>query len=504
MPESVAFIDVGTNSIHLLIVSFYEGSLGTPVFSEKESVRMGKSLYETGRIDDETLEKARVVLSKFAQISQEKGCSEIIAMATCAAREAPNRADLVNVARECGITLHVIPGREEARLTRLGVAGPDCPRRTLCIDVGGGSTEIALALGRDDIYLDSLNLGAIRMAFGTGIDQNGKVSPKQYDTLKKMVAAQCYHSVGKIRDIGFDVVMGSSGTMEALADACASMRGDGDGSFLLRSELKSLMKIMCGLTAAERCKLPKVSANRADIVIGGGSVVEALMDLLDIERIEISRTGLREGMKVDYLLKKGHSDCSIRASSVMALAVRCECNTKHEEAVKKYTSQLYGEFVRVGLVQESPEMEELLGYAAQLHDVGAFISYDKHNAFSYTIIKNSYLAGFDSDELERIALLARFHHNSFPGPSSKFFVGMDRKSAQNLLKYAMILKIADILDRGRDFAVEEIRVEVLNGNVNLTVYATADMSMAMWKLGTVVEDFRTLFGGRLSAEFVRS
>ncbi len=502
MPETVAFIDVGTNSIHMLIVRFYDGSTGTAVYQDKESVRMGKSLYASGKIDQPTLEKAKLVLSKFVSVAKAHGAENIIAMATCAAREAPNRNDLVVAAKECGITLHVIPGLEEARLVRLGVLGPDSPRRTLCIDIGGGSTELALAQGKEDLYLDSLSLGAVRLAFGTKVDQTQKVSPRDYESLKIYVAEQCYRSVASIKELGFETAVGSSGTVEALAEACASRRGDGDSSYLLLSELKPLMKMLCGMTSEERCRLPKVSQNRADIVIGGGAVVETLMELLRIERLEISHDGLREGMKTDYLLKKGHSDFGVRPSSVRNLAARCGCDTPHEEAVVRYSEKLYTELVNADLIEESQHMKELLLYAARLHDVGAFISYEKHHVFSYTIIENTYLAGFDSQERDIMALMTRFHHGSFPTPNNKCFAGWERKDVTEFLKYAMILKFANILDRGRDNAVEDIRAERLNGTVNMTITSDSDLSLVEWKLETLRSDFCTVFGVRINIEYL--
>lgn len=199
MDKTIGFIDVGTNSVHMLVVRFYEGSLGTSVYSDKESVRIGQSLYSRGVIDEETIDKARIVISKFAEVAKGFGAEQVVAMATAAAREASNRADLVQAVKGCGVDLRIIPGMEEARLIRLGVLGPDAPVRTLCIDVGGGSTEIALAEGRDDLYLDSLSLGAIRLAYGSGIDQKGKVTFRQYDVLRRMVDTASYRSVGKIR-----------------------------------------------------------------------------------------------------------------------------------------------------------------------------------------------------------------------------------------------------------------------------------------------------------------
>ena len=208
MDKTIGFIDVGTNSVHMLVVRFYEGSLGTSVYSDKESVRIGQSLYSRGVIDEETIDKASIVISKFAEVAKGFGAEQVVAMATAAAREASNRADLVQAVKGCGVDLRIIPGMEEARLIRLGVLGPDAPVRTLCIDVGGGSTEIALAEGRDDLYLDSLSLGAIRLAYGSGIDQKGKVTFRQYDVLRRMVDTASYRSVGKIRELGFEKVVG--------------------------------------------------------------------------------------------------------------------------------------------------------------------------------------------------------------------------------------------------------------------------------------------------------
>ncbi len=499
MTDKVAFIDVGTNSIHMIVVDFTGGTPGVTVFQDKETVRMGKGLYETGELDPATLARTSIVLNKFSQIAKEFGAEEIVAMATCAAREAPNRIELINIANDCKIDLRIIPGKEEARLIRLGVLGIQSPRRTLCMDVGGGSTELALAEGREDLYLDSLSLGAVRMAYGTGVNQLGKVSARQYETLKRMVDEQSYRSVGILKAYGFDEVVGSSGTVEALADACAARRGDGDGSYLLRSELKSLMKDMCGMTAEQRGTLPKVSPSRAEIVIAGGVVVEEMMDLLGVERMTISRSGLREGMKIDYLLSRGHTDMSLREASVKALAVRCGCDGAHERTVQRYTRMLFDEFARIWLVSKGPA-EELLMYSSQLIDVGTFINYDHHNVHSYTIIHSAYLAGFDSNEQEFIALLARFHHGSFPKEDSKYFSGLPRRMVILFRKYAMILKFADILDRCRDGSVEEVTAEILNGNVNLTVVSGRDMTLSMWKIRSMAKDFEDVFGYRIHVD----
>ncbi len=474
------------------------------MYSDKESVRIGQSLYVSGHIDAETVEKAKIVISKFAEVARGFGAERVLAMATAAAREAPNRADLVQAAKECGVDLRIIPGMEEARLIRLGVLGPDSPVRTLCVDVGGGSTEIALAEGKENLYLDSLSLGAIRLAYGSGVDQKGKVTPRQYDVLRRMVDTASYRSVAKVREIGFVRAVGSSGTIVALGEMCAARREeDSDPSYFTHRELRSLMRDICSSDVEGRMSLPKMSANRADIIVGGGAVVEELMFLFGIERMDVSRNGLREGMMTDYLMENGHPDFDVRDSSVHTLAARCGCDTKHSEAVRRSSLAIYDALTAAGVLRTDPKWRELLGYSAELHDVGEFISYEKHNVHSYTIIRNSYLAGFDDEELQAMALIARFHHNSIPGLSSKYFHGLDPEETAAIQKCALVLKMADILDRGRDSAVEEIGTVASEDAVTLSLKAAKDISMQMWKLKSIKDEFSNIYGRRLKVEHVR-
>ncbi|MDD2626090.1 MAG: Ppx/GppA phosphatase family protein [Candidatus Methanomethylophilus sp.] len=491
------FIDVGTNSIHMLVVRFLPGTLGTPIYQDKENVRMGQSLYSYGAIDTEALEKTGLVLKQFTEVARGMGARDIVAVATCAAREAENRGELLKEARACGINLRIIPGIEEARLIRLGVLGPNCPERTLLMDIGGGSTEVAVAEGRENLYLDSLSLGAIRLAYGSGIDQHKPVTARQYDALRRQVDTQSYRTVGRVRELGFTRAVGSSGTLMALAAVCAARRTDGDASYLRYDELTVLMKDLCSRTLAARAKVPKLSVSRADIIIGGGAVAEELMALLGIDLIEISPKGLREGLQADYLAVHGGTSVDVRGSAVRTLAARCGCDTKHSAAVRRYALALFDALKLQGVLTLGDSWRELLGYAADLHDAGEFISYERHSVHSYTIIINAALAGFDSQELQEMALMARFHHNSLPGPNSKNFTGMDQADITAVRQCGLLLKIADILDRSRNGAVTGLAVSVSAGSAVLRLTSVKDISMQMWKLKTVRDDFNAVFGLRL-------
>ena len=332
--ETVGFIDIGTNSIHLSVVRYYPGTTGASVFQDKVMIRLGRGLYTDGAIGRETIRDAALIVSRFVRMSRSMGADEIVAVATCAAREAPDAGELLRALSQY-VDVSVVPGTEEARLIALGVFGPDGPpERSIVIDIGGGSTEIAVRENGKDLFLDSLRLGSVRFAYGLGIDFSGKVSDEDYGVALREVDMNSYHAVGMVREAGFVKAYGSSGTMMALASMCASRRGDGDDSYMTLEELQSLMAFLRGLNSDGRSEVKGLSKNRADIIIAGGAIADELMFLMGIDRIEISPYGIREGLQIDMVLSKGHTVFDVREASVKALACRCGYDKGHAETVR--------------------------------------------------------------------------------------------------------------------------------------------------------------------------
>lgn len=496
--QVVSFIDLGTNSVHMLAVRLYPDMLAVPVYQDKESIRLGQTLYRDGRLSAEVIERCRITVGNFVRHSRDLGAESIYCFATSAAREAENRAELIDALRSDGVDARVIPGPEEARLIRLGIFGPNGPSdRTLTIDIGGGSTEVTLGKGQDIEYIDSLRLGAVRLSFGCGVDVRGTVSDADADLLLKKVESESYHAVRFVEEHGFDRAVGSSGTLIALAEIASCRRADRDPSYLLRSELESLMEELSSMPMSKRLSVPKLGANRADIIIGGGYVALGLMRLFCIRRIEISDKGMREGMLVDHIMSLGGSLENVRESSVRKLAERCMYDRPHADKVRSLAESLSSQMMAMGLLDDDVFTEELLPYAATLHDIGEFISYLKHNIHTYTIIQNSYMLGFDYRELECIALIARYHHKKFPKAGDKLLSDLTPETADKVRRCAMVLKMADVLDRHRRGQVKAAVLERTGINADLTIVADGDVSMEAWRLEELRPDFEDLFGVRL-------
>jgi exopolyphosphatase/guanosine-5'-triphosphate,3'-diphosphate pyrophosphatase len=501
--EVVGFIDVGTNSIHLLVVKFVPGTFGLEIAQEREVIRLGRSLYSSGTIDSEAIDRSRLVMERFAGYARKHGADRVIAFATCAAREADNQQELLDALQVDGVEVTIIPGQEEARLIKLGVLGVVAPtENTLLIDIGGGSTEISISNGRNILFLDSLCIGAVRYAYSFPFDCMSPLKYEEYASYQRSVDLNSYHAVKSIRQIGFKKAIGSSGTFESLADACAALRGDGDGSYLDHAELIHLMKKLRSMPGDQRSKVPKINPNRADIIVAGGAIAEELMSLLGIERMEVCRRGLKEGMEVDYLANHGTVNLDVREASVKALAYRCQYDPDHAREVRKEALVLFDETKRLGLHKMDDGTRSLLGYAAVLHDIGEFISYTRHHVNSYNIVLNSGLLGFGSREIAAIALIVRFHHKKFPAKDDSLFAENGFTDTADLRKCIALLRMADAMDRHRSGLVRGAAMRIENGTAVLTLASDQDIGMEVWKLEELTPDFLEVFGMPLKIEAV--
>ena len=493
--KTVAFIDIGSNSIHLLVVKFFPGTTGMPIFHDKEMVRLGQSLYKDGRIDRSTIEKCQLVTKSFMQIANSLGADEIISFATCAAREAPNRSELLKAIRSDDHQVNVISGEEEARLINLGVTGgKGVGKRTIFIDIGGGSTEISISQGREILYLDSLAMGSVRYAYSFPFDQGGPISESEYGSYQREVLLHSYRSAKAVRDIGFERAVGSSGTMMALADMCAVRRGDGDASYFTLSELKSLMEDLRRTDAHAKTSFPGLSPGRIDIITPGGAIAEELMYIFGIERIEVSELGLKEGMYVDYLLEQGMGDIDEKESSVLALAKRCGYDKVHADCVTKNSIAMFDGLRDAGVHSMDDRWRDRLRYASILHDIGEIFGFSKHRIYSYMLVKSAGLPGMAIEDIDAIALMARFHYKKMPLPTNGMLSIFGKKDLGSMMMSLVILRYADVMDRNRTCPVDSLSFTDDGKNVEMTVCSKEGIDMVMWRLDEMKEEFRIAFG----------
>ena len=298
-------IDVGSNTVHLLVVDAHPGAHPMPDYSHKVELRLAEHLTPEGDISDEGADKLSGFVSDCVEVAESRGAAELLAFATSAIREAGNTEQVLAAVKEAsGVDLDILPGEQEARATFLAVrrwfgwsAG-----RLLLVDIGGGSLELAAGQDEDPDVAVSLPLGAGRLSRELTEDPPSK---DQVKALRKRIRTEIASAQPALAKVGEpQLVAGSSKTVRSLARACgAAPRADGlyVPRTLRRSDLAELTPRLVRMTAAERADLPGVSASRARQLAAGALVLEAVLDLTDIEELSVSPWALREGLILRFL-----------------------------------------------------------------------------------------------------------------------------------------------------------------------------------------------------------
>ncbi|MGW0883028.1 Ppx/GppA phosphatase family protein [Streptomyces sp. NPDC002671] len=294
-------LDVGSNTVHLLVVDAHPGARPLPAHSHKVDLRLAQLLDGSGHIGTDGVDKLIAVVRDALQAAEDKGVEDLLPFATSAVREAGNADDvLARVADETGVRLQVLSGEEEARLTFLAVrrwfgwsAG-----RLLVLDIGGGSLEIAYGIDEEPDAAVSLPLGAGRLT--AGWLRGDPPTADDVRTLRRHVRAEIARTVGEFSRIGApDHVVATSKTFKQLARIAGAARS-AEGLYvqreLKRESLEAWVPRLAGMTTAQRAELPGVSEGRANQLLAGALVAEGAMDLFGVENLEICPWALREGV----------------------------------------------------------------------------------------------------------------------------------------------------------------------------------------------------------------
>jgi exopolyphosphatase/guanosine-5'-triphosphate,3'-diphosphate pyrophosphatase len=457
----LAAIDVGSNSIHLLIADVSRDGHLEVVDRVKEMVRLGRRSFTTGMLSEEAMELAVRVLSHFRRIVEMRHVDRLRAVATSAVREAHNRSQFIaRIRSEAGVAVEVISGREEARLIyhaaqhALGLEGGP----HLLVDLGGGSLELVLVRNRRALWMKSARLGAGRMAERFLIGD--PPSSAQCERLLKHFEMEIGEQMRAAQGCGVTRAIGTSGTINTLVAMARASRGEElgslHGSSAEAAEISRLCRKIIASNMATRLGLPGIDAKRADQVPAAAMLADFVLGNSGAKELVACQWALREGMLLELANTTRRSAPEIRRNSVKALATRFADRNLHGRQVARLALKL---FEATTLPLELPESSrELLEYAALLHDIGHAIDHDRHNRHSYYLVKNADLFGFEPAEIEMIALALRAHRKQaaqLDSPEWQTLSAGKRRVARGM---AAILRVADALDRSHRAVVQNLSV----------------------------------------------
>jgi exopolyphosphatase/guanosine-5'-triphosphate,3'-diphosphate pyrophosphatase len=493
VPETIAAVDVGTNSLHLVVARTTDGDRFEVLTREKEMVRLGSGSTDMKELAPEAIDRAVEALGRFRKIADSHG-APLRAVATSAVREAENRKDLLRRARkEAGVEIEVVSGVEEARLIHLGVlqALELYDRRLLLCDIGGGSTELLIGEQGAALASVSFKLGAVRLTnrfFATG-----SLHPSAVDSCRRHIQGVLATFDRAVSEHGFEVAVGSSGTIEQVYRLARGIAGDEplrtlNAAVLTRKQVTSVTEqLIVARNEGTTDDLPDLDPKRADIILAGALVLEGVVKRFGIKEMVISEYALREGVFLDTIARRrGGSlphlrDVALR--SAIDLMQACDEDPTHSAHVAALALELFDATAdRHGLGSDA---RALLEAGALLANVGLVISHAKHHKHSYYLIRNSdRLVGFTDQEIEVVAQIARYHRKSAPKPSHPEWAALDDDDQRTVQVAAAVLRVAIGLDRShrqlvtglevserKDKLVIAVRTDEPDPDLSLELYA---------------------------------
>ena len=512
----IAAIDIGTNSFHLLVAAV-DPKLRTfrIIQAEKATTRLGERDPETGELTAAAMQRGLETLRQFRDLAASHRVEQIVTAATSAVREAPNGRDFLQIILDdLGMEVDLVSGPEEARLIYLGVLSgmPFGDRPHLLLDIGGGSTELILADGRDARALTSTRVGAVRLQ--RDFVRDDPMPPQRRSFLQAFIQGSLEPAVDKVRRRikpgETPVLVATSGTALAIGSLAASEEERPPrklhGYRVTRQSLNQVVDRLITMTPAQRRELAPINDRRAEIIVPGALILQTTMKMLGVEEFVLSERALREGLIVDWMLRQGLLEdrfsfqSSIRQRTVLHQVQRFAVNQSRAERVASHALSLY-DATRGVMHDDSGEGRELLWAAAMLHTCGQHINISAYHKHTWYLIRHGELLGYSEAEHLMVAAIARYHRRSLPKKRHESWqLVATRDNRRCVHQMALLLRLAAALDRRPEPVISALRIHAVKGSLDLEIVperVNQNVSLEQWSLEGCAEVVKEAVGVNL-------
>ncbi|MCG8435760.1 MAG: Ppx/GppA family phosphatase, partial [Gammaproteobacteria bacterium] len=437
----VAAVDLGSNSFHLLVARRRGEDLHI-MDRLRDPIRLGAGFDENNLLTEQVTTRALDCLRRFGERLKDLDNRSVRAVGTNALRKARNSKEFLARANEAlGFPIQVISGIEEARLIYLGVAHSLAAneQRRLVIDIGGGSTELIIGEANEPLMMESLFLGCVSLTqefFAKGVINKKSMKRAQ---LQAKMQLEVIKTVFKRK--GWVQAVGASGSIRAIDGLCRAHVG-ADEAITLKG-LKQLEKLLINAGSVEGLGELEITEDRAAVLPGGLAILIAIFESLQIDRMDKAGGALREGLILDLLGRQRHEDT--RDRTVKKYLERYRLDVAHGQRVKAAVLHML-ESVKRDWALEDESVAQLLGWAAQLCELGLAVAHSQFHKHGAYILEHADLAGFTRQEQAVLASLVRAHRRKFP---TAIFSNLTNPWQDIGIRAAILLRLAVLFNRGR-------------------------------------------------------
>lgn len=447
-PTTVAAVDLGSNSFHMVVADSVHGQLRV-LDRLRERVALAEGLGEDGELSPAAVERALDCLTRFGQRLRGLPPEAVRAVGTAALRRArSSRAFLRRASAALGFAIEVVAGHEEARLIYLGVSldRAAVDERRLVVDIGGGSTEIIVGAGLEVLQLDSLSMGCVTWSqrfFG-----DGKLTREAMRAARLAAGRELLGIHARAAQLGWDVCLGASGTMQSIA-GLLRRQGWSDGA-ITRGGLRELRRALVAAGRVEALALEGLSEDRRGVLAGGVAIASAVFKALELERMEPAAGAMREGVLHDLLGRIAHHD--VREGTMRRMQSSWHVDIDHAARVEASAMALLEE-VAASWDLAHPEQAHALSWAARLHELGLVVAWSGHHKHGAYITANADMPGFSRQDQELLAALIGAHRRRF---AREPFDALGEELGPRARRLAVLLRLAVLFNRGRETTLPDL------------------------------------------------
>jgi exopolyphosphatase/guanosine-5'-triphosphate,3'-diphosphate pyrophosphatase len=507
----LAVLDVGSNTAHLLVVDGRHDGGFTVVRRERETLRLAEAAFPSLSLPDEAVGRLVATVGRMRRVADELRAGALVGFATSAIREARNGLDALGRVREAtGVTIEVLAGVEEARLTYLAARRWTAfsARRLVVVDIGGGSLEVAAGEGERPELAESLPLGATRLQ--RRFVRSDPVRPEELVALRVHALELLGPLAGRIREQPFDLACGTSKTFRSLGEVARALPEaptpahafgfagiDGQTApVLTREALNVVAGALARTSARERARLAGLDQLRAASAVAGSQVAALAVQAFGVHELVLAPWALREGVILEALAGAGGAHEAVgpdpRRRAVLDFARRHAWDEPHCRQVTALALSLFDQTAE--LHQLGPAERELLEAAGLLHDVGYAVAQSSHHKHSLYLIRNADLDGWSTRELLLVANVARYHRKALPSQRHADYMALDERDRVVVRKLAALLRVADGLDADHFQVVQEVVVTDQGDALRLQLRARDEPDLDVWAAARNADLFGLEFG----------